>query len=239
MIMSTLYVVGTPIGNLEDLSPRAARILSEVGAVAAEDTRVTRKIYEVCGLSSPPIRFSCHDYNEEHVVHRIVGLLKSGKDVALCTDGGMPVVSDPGYCVINACRAAGYAIEIVPGPSATITALVASGLPGTSFTFKGFPPRKSGARKRFLEQEKELPHTLILFESPYRLHRLLSDALEVLGDRDAAVCLEMTKKFEQVRRDYLSGLVQEFTATTKVRGEITVVIAGNNPKFINPSIEQE
>lgn len=237
--MSTLYVVGTPIGNLEDLSPRAARILSEVEAVAAEDTRFTRKIYESCGLPSPPIRFSCHDHNEEHVVPRIIGLLESGKNVALCTDGGMPSVSDPGYRVINACREAGHAIEIVPGPSAVTTALVASGLPCTSFTFKGFPPRKSGARKRFLEQERDLPHTLILFESPYRLHSLLGDALEVFGDREAAVCLEMTKKFEQVHRDYLSLLTQHFVAATTVRGEITVVIAGNNPKFTKASIDED
>lgn len=237
--MSTLYVVGTPIGNLEDLSPRAARVLSEVDAVAAEDTRVTRKIYEACGLASPSIRFSCHEHNEENTVHRITGLLESGKNVALCTDGGMPAVSDPGYRVINACRAAGHAIEVIPGPSAVTTALVASGLPCTSFTFKGFPPRKSGARKRFLEQEKDLPHTLIAFESPYRLHSFLADALEVLGDREAAVCLEMTKKFEQVHRDFLSNLVQQFTSETKVRGEITVVIAGNNPKFTNTSSTQE
>lgn len=237
--MGTLYVVGTPIGNLEDLSPRAARVLSEVDAVAAEDTRVTRKIYEACGLASPAIRFSCHEHNEERTVSRIVGLLESGKDVALCTDGGMPAVSDPGYRVINACRQAGYAVEIIPGPSAVTTALVASGLSGASFTFKGFPPRKTGARKRFLEQEREMPHTLILFESQYRLHGLLQDALEVFGDRQAAVCLELTKKFEQVYRGYLSQLVQQFNSTTTVRGEITVVIAGNNPKFLNTVAEDE
>jgi len=231
--MSTLYVVGTPIGNLEDLSPRAARILSAVEAVAAEDTRVTRKIYEACGLESPPIRFSCHEHNEEQAARRILGLLESGKDVAICADGGMPALSDPGYRVINACRDAGHAIETVPGPSAVTTALVASGLPGVSFTFKGFPPRKSAARKRFLEQEKESPHTLILFESPYRLHGLLVDALDALGDREAAVCLELTKKHERVCRDYLSNLAQQFAADGKIRGEITVVIAGNNPKFLN------
>lgn len=231
--MGTLYVVGTPIGNLEDLSPRAARILSEVEAIAAEDTRVTRKIYESLGLPSPSIRFSCHEHNEEQAVHRILGLLESGKNVALCTDGGMPAVSDPGYRVINACRNAGQAVEIIPGPSAVTMALVASGLPCASFTFKGFPPRKSGARKRFLEQERELPHTLVLFESPYRLRGLLEDALDVLGDRDAAVCLELTKKFEQVHRNYLSLLVRQFSGEGAVRGEITVVIAGNNPKFCN------
>lgn len=217
---------------------RAARVLSQVDAVAAEDTRVTRKIYEACGLASPSIRFSCHEHNEEQVVHRILGLLETGKNVAICTDGGMPALSDPGYRVINACRDSGYTVETVPGPSAVTTALVASGLPVASFTFKGFPPRKSGARKRFLNQEKELPHTLIFFESPYRLHGLLENALEVLGDREAAVCLELTKKHERVCRDYLSGLVQQFTANSKIRGEITVVIAGNNPKFVNSAMPE-
>ena len=231
--MSTLYVVGTPIGNLEDLSPRAARLLSEVEAVAAEDTRVTRKIYERYNLPPPAIRFSCHEHNEEQAVFRILGLLASGKSVALCTDGGMPGISDPGYRAVNACREAGHTIAIIPGPSAVTTALVASGLPGASFTFKGFPPRKSGQRKRFLEQEKESPHTLVLFESPHRLAALLRDALETLGDRQAAVCVEMTKRFEAVHRDYLSVLAQTFAAEKTVRGEITVVVAGNNPKFIN------
>jgi len=232
--MATLYVVGTPIGNLEDLSPRAARVLSQVEAVAAEDTRVTRKIYESLGLASPQIRFSCHEHNEEQAVHRILGLLESGKDVAICTDGGMPAISDPGYRVINACRSAGQSVEIIPGPSAVTAALVASGLPGFSFTFKGFPPRKSAARKRFIEQDKESPHTQVLFESPYRIHGLLLDALEVLGDREAAVCVELTKKFEQIHRNYLSLLVQHFSEAGTVRGEITVVIAGNNQKFYNP-----
>ena len=159
--------------------------------------------------------------------------------MALCTDGGMPAVSDPGYRVINACRAAGYAVEIIPGPSAVTTALVASGLSGVSFTFKGFPPRQSGARRRFLEQERDMPHTLILFESQYRLHGLLQDALEVLGDRQAAVCLELTKKFEQVHCGFLSKLAEQFDSTATVRGEITVVIAGNNPKFMNTAVEEE
>ncbi len=233
--MSTLYVVGTPIGNLEDLSPRAARILSEVDAVAAEDTRVTRKIYERFNLSAPRIRFSCHEHNEEHAVQRILGLLASDRDVALCSDGGMPAISDPGYLVINACRAAGHAIEVIPGPSAVTAALVASGLPGASFTFKGFAPRKSGARQRFLDEEREAPHTLVLFESPYRLVKLLRDALETLGDRQAAVCLELTKKFETVHRGYLSELIATLQAMNAIRGEATVVIAGNNPKFTNAS----
>ena len=229
--MATLYVIGTPIGNLEDLSPRAARVLSEVNAVAAEDTRITRRIYERYTLPSPPIRFSCHEHNEERVVQRILGLLDAGKNVGLCSDGGMPAVSDPGYRVINACRVAGHEIEVIPGPSAVTTALVASGLPGASFTFKGFPPRKPGPRKRFLEQEKALPHTIVLFESPHRLVRLLQDAHDVLGDRLAAVCLELTKQYESVHRGYLSDLIGTFEDMQTIRGEVTVVIAGDNPKF--------
>ena len=230
--MGTLFLVATPIGNLEDLSPRAARILSEVDAVAAEDTRVTRKIYERFKLASPSIRFSCHEHNEEQATRRILGLLREGRHVALCSDGGMPCVSDPGYRAVNACIEAGFPIEIIPGPSAVTTAIALSGLPGASFTFKGFPPRKTGARRRYLEQDKDLPHTLVFFESPYRLGAFLKDAFEVLGDRRAAVCLEMTKQFESVRRDYLSILASAYDDKSTVRGEATIVIAGNNPKFM-------
>ncbi|HDP35197.1 MAG TPA: 16S rRNA (cytidine(1402)-2'-O)-methyltransferase [Candidatus Hydrogenedentes bacterium] len=233
--MGTLYVVGTPIGNLEDISLRAQRILAEVAAVAAEDTRVTRKIYERYALSSPGIRFSCHEHNESQAVPRILGLLAAGENVALCSDGGMPGISDPGYRVINACHDAGHGVEIIPGPSAITTALVASGLPGASFTFKGFPPRKSGQRRRFLEEDKASAHTLVFFESPHRIAALLRDALEILGDRRAAVCVEMTKQYEAVHRDYLSELTRAFASGKTVRGEITVVVAGNNPKFTNPS----
>lgn len=237
--MGVLYLIATPIGNLEDLSPRAARVLGEVDAVAAEDTRVTRKIYERFQLAAPAIRFSCHEHNEEQASRRILGLLRDGRNVALCSDGGMPCISDPGYRAVNACIEAGYPIEVIPGPSAVTTALALSGLPGASFIFKGFPPRKSAARKRFLAQDKELPHTLVIFESPHRLHALLADALEVLGDRRAAVCLEMTKQFESVRRDYLSTLAAHYGDETTIRGEATLVIAGNNPKLMRQETVHE
>lgn len=229
--MSTLYIVATPIGNLEDLSFRAVRILGEVNAIACEDTRVTRKIYERFQISAPAIRFSCHEHNEEQAARRIAGLLQDGKSVALVTDGGMPGISDPGYHTVNLCREKGYKIEVIPGPSAVTTALVLSGLSGASFTFKGFPPRKSGKRKRFLEMEKDLPHTLIFFESPFRIVSFLEDALEVLGDRLAAVGFELTKQFERMHRGYLSEVITQLKMESTIRGEITVVIAGSNPKF--------
>lgn len=237
--MSTLYVVATPIGNLEDLSFRAVRILGEVDAVACEDTRVTRKIYERYQVTPPKTRFSCHEHNEHQAARRILGLLEEGLSVALVTDGGMPGISDPGYHSINLCREHGHTVEIVPGPSAVTAALVLSGLSGASFTFKGFPPRKPGARRRFLEMEKEQPHTLIFFESPHRVTVLIEDALEVFGDRLAAVCFELSKQFERMHRGYLSEIVEVLKKDSNIRGEITVVIAGNNRKFMREDEDEQ
>lgn len=237
--MSTLYIVATPIGNLEDLSFRAARVLGEVDAVACEDTRVTRKIYERYQITPPKIRFSCHEHNEHQAARRILGLLEEGRSVALVTDGGMPGISDPGYLSINLCREHGHTVEIVPGPSAATAALILSGLSGASFTFKGFPPRKPGPRKRFLEMEKEQPHTLLFFESPHRITALIGDALEVLGDRLAAVCFELTKQFERMHRGYLSEIIELLKNDPNIRGEITVVIAGNNRKFVREEEDEE
>lgn len=228
--MGTLYVVGTPIGNLEDLSQRAIRVLGEVGAVACEDTRVTPRLFERYEIPRPRTWFSCHEHNEEHAAQRILGLLAEGVSVALCSDGGCPGISDPGYRVISACLDAGREVVVLPGPSAVHTALLASGLSTSSYTFKGFPPRKAGARRRFLEMDRDTPHTLVFFESPFRIGKLLEAAFEVYGDRRAAVCFELTKKFERVHRDYLSVLAEWYHSRT-VKGEITVVVAGNHPKF--------
>ncbi len=227
----TLFVIATPIGNLEDVTFRAARILGEVDALACEDTRRTPRILERHDIPRPPIVFSYHEHNEDRSARRVLALLEDGRDVALCTNAGMPAVSDPGYRAISGALEAGFEVEVIPGPGAVETALVASGLPAASYLFLGFPPRKPGPRKRALEREKEAPHTLVLFESPHRLGKCLADAYEVLGDRRAAVCIELTKKFEEVNRGYLSELSERF-ADAKVRGEVTVVIAGNNPKFM-------
>lgn len=228
--MATLYLIATPIGNLEDITHRAVRVLGEIDALACEDTRITRRIFERYGISPPATIFPYHEHNEEHAGKRILGLLANGSSVGLCTDGGCPGISDPGYRIIVACYEAGHAVEVLPGASAVATALLLSGLPSSSYTFKGFPPRKPGPRKRFLEQERELPHTLVIFESPFRLRALLADAHAVLGNRMAAVCMELTKKFEQVHRGHLSELMAQFEKK-EVRGEVTVVIAGSHPKF--------
>ncbi|MCK5526059.1 MAG: rRNA small subunit methyltransferase 1, partial [Candidatus Latescibacteria bacterium] len=158
-------------------------------------------------------------------------LLSEGEDIALCSDGGYPGVSDPGYRIIHEAIENGFEVQVIPGAGAVTMALVASGLPSSSYTFKGFPPRKPGPRKRFLEMEKEFPHTLIFFESPFRVAKLLEAALSVLGNRQAAVCIELTKMYEQVHRGYLEELLEQFEGR-KIRGEVTVVIAGNHPKFV-------
>ncbi len=228
--MATLYMIATPIGNLEDITHRAVRVLGEINALACEDTRISRRIFERYGIAPPATIFPYHEHNEEQAGKRILGLLASGANVGLCTDGGCPGISDPGYRIIVAAYEAGHSVEVLPGANAATTALVLSGLPSSSYTFKGFPPRKPGPRKRFLEMERELPHTLIIYESPYRLGALLVDAHAVLGNRKAAVCIELTKKFEKVHRGSLEELSAQFQGK-EVRGEVTVVIAGNHPKF--------
>ncbi len=232
--MATLYIIATPIGNLEDISLRALRILGEVDALACEDTRLTRRIFARHEVSSPDIIFSYHEHNEERAGKRILGLLEQGHTVALCTDGGYPGISDPGYRIVSACTERNIQVEVIPGASAVPTALVVSGLSTSSYTFKGFPPRKSGPRKRFLLDDGDRPHTMVIFESPYRIGKLLADAAEVLGNRRAAVCIELTKKFEDIHRGCLAELADSFHEK-KVKGEITVVIAGNNPKFLKSS----
>ncbi len=231
--MPTLFVIATPIGNLEDMSFRAVRILGEVQALACEDTRRTRTLLTHFDIPSPKHIFSYHEHNEERAGHGILKLLSEGEDIALCSDGGYPGVSDPGYRIVHEAIENGFEVQVIPGAGAVTMALVASGLPSSSYTFKGFPPRKPGPRKRFLEMEKDVPHTLIFFESPFRVAKLLDAALSVLGNRKAAVCIELTKMYEQVHRGFLEELLEQFEGK-KIRGEVTVVISGNHPKFIAP-----
>ncbi|MFH1144722.1 MAG: 16S rRNA (cytidine(1402)-2'-O)-methyltransferase [Candidatus Eisenbacteria bacterium] len=228
--MATLYLVATPIGNLEDVTFRAVRILSSVTTLACEDTRTTRKLLARHGIARPARLFACHEHNELRAAAGIVHLLDGGTDVALCSEAGYPGVSDPGYRVIAAALEAGHRVEVIPGAGAVEPALLASGLPSTSFTFKGFPPRRPGPRRRFVESDREAPHTLIFFESPNRVAAFLTDAQQVLGDRRGAVCIEMTKKFEEVHRGWLSELIA-FFAGREIKGEVTIVIAGHHPKF--------
>jgi 16S rRNA (cytidine1402-2'-O)-methyltransferase len=231
MDKGTLFIIATPIGNLEDISLRAIRIMEQVDVLACEDTRHTRKLLHRHSDRMTGTLVAYHEHNEHKATKELLTMLNKGKSVALVSNAGSPGISDPGYRIVSAAHEKGIHIEAIPGASVVITALVASGLPTSGFTFKGFAPRKKGQRNRFLEMEKESPHTLIFFESPYRIGSFMEDAYRVYGDRLAAVCIELTKKFERIHRDYLSVLSEMF-AGKKEKGEITVVIAGNNPKFI-------
>ena len=219
----TLYLIPTPIGNLEDITLRAMRILQSVDALACEDTRHTRKIYERHALTSPPIIFPCHAHNEDRAVGRILSLLRDGKSVGLTSDAGAPGVSDPGQRAAAAAIEAGYQVVSLPGASAVITALTVSGLPIPAFTFLGFLPRRPGRQRKLFLAFAEAPSALVFFESPFRVGKILAIAHEVLGDRPAAVCIELTKKFESIHRGPLSDLSEQFS-DQKIKGEVTIVI---------------
>lgn len=225
-----LHVVATPIGNLGDLSPRAMEALKGAAAIACEDTRRTWQLLSHFGIPRPQEMFSYRQGNEERVTEKVLALLAEGREVALCSDGGYPAVSDPGYRLIRACAQANVPYEVVPGASAVEVALLMSGLPTSSFTFRGFPPRGPGALRNWFAEDRDKEHTLICYESPFRIGATLAAALDALGDREAAVCIELTKMHERVSRGYLSDLAKEYEGA-KVKGEVALVIAGSNPKF--------
>ena len=224
-----LYVVATPLGNLGDASPRVRETLAAAPVIACEDTRRTWQLLSALGIPRPEL-FSYRQGNEEGVSRRIVGLVRAGTPVALCSDGGYPGISDPGYRVIRAFAGEGLPFTVLPGPCCVELALLLSGLPTSSYTFKGFPPRKAGALRRFFEEERASAHTLVCLESPFRIGASLRAALGALGNREAAVCLEMTKAHERVCRGTLARLAEAF-AGKPPKGEVTFVIAGANPKF--------
>jgi 16S rRNA (cytidine1402-2'-O)-methyltransferase len=230
-----LYLVATPIGNLGDISQRALDTLRAVDLIASEDTRKTGLLLQHFGIKKPQIAF--YEHNEKRAGPRIIEALHEGQNVALVTSAGTPGISDPGFTLVRDAIQAGIQVTMIPGPSAVIMALALSGLPMHSFTFRGFPPRKGGPRRRFLAIDQDSPHTLIFYESPYRLVKFLEDALAVLGDRQAAVTNELTKLFETVRRGRLSELIARFQ-DEEPRGEYTVVIAGRGEDIIPPDDEQ-
>ena len=219
-----LYLVATPIGNLSDISLRALDTLRKVDYIASEDTRKTGLLLKHFDIKKPQISF--YEHNEIRVAKKIVALLKEGKSVALVTNSGTPGISDPGFVLVRAAIEGGIEVTMIPGPTALVMALILSGLATHSFTFRGFPPRTSSKRKKFLAVGKDSPHTLIYYESPYRLRSFLQDALEVFGDRPAALAKELTKVFESVKRGRLSDLLG--TLEDHLRGEYVVVIAGAN-----------
>ena len=225
-----LHVIATPIGNLGDLSPRALDAFKSVAVIACEDTRRTWQLLTHFNIPRPSEMFSYRQGNEERITERILADLASGKEVALCSDGGYPGISDPGYRLIRTCAKEGVPYEVIPGASAVNVALLMSGLSTSSFTFRGFPPRGPGALRNWFREDADKEHTLVCYESPFRIGVTLKAALDVLGDREAAVCIELTKLHERVSRGYLSDLAKEYEGA-KVKGEIALVIAGNNPKF--------
>jgi 16S rRNA (cytidine1402-2'-O)-methyltransferase len=218
-----LYLVATPIGNLGDISLRALDTLRTADLVVSEDTRKTGMMLKHFEISKPQLSF--FEGNEGRHLPKVMAALEADKQVALVTNAGTPGVSDPGYTLVRAALDTGIEISAIPGPTALIMALVLSGLPVHSFTFRGFPPRKPGPRKRFMEVDKDSPHTLIFYESPHRLLAFLKDALEVYGERPTAIANDLTKKFETIFRATLPELIQK-VAEEKLLGEYTIVIRG-------------
>ena len=228
-----LHVIATPIGNLGDLSPRAVAAFKAATLIACEDTRRTWQLLSHFEIPRPEM-VSYRQGNEERLTTRIVAAVQAGQDVALCSDGGYPGISDPGYRLIRTCAQAGVPYEVIPGASAVNVALLMSGLSTSSFTFRGFPPRGPGALRNWFAEDADKEHTLVCFESPFRIGATLAAAFDALGDREAAVCIELTKLHERVARGYLSDLAASFK-DAMVKGEVALVIAGNNPKFQRPA----
>jgi len=227
----SLSVIATPIGNLEDITLRTLRVLGELDALACEDTRRTRAIYEHYDLARPRSIFSCHRHNEAAAGARILTLLARGAAVGLVSNAGYPCISDPGHLVVRQAIDAGHRVEVIPGASAVPCALIVSGLPVGAYLFLGFPPRKAGRLHSLLVEAAEQQGTLVLFEAPGRVAALLAAAVAALGDRRAAVCIELTKRFEQVHRGYLTDLIARVDRID-LRGEVCVVIAGNDRRLI-------
>ncbi len=230
--MPTLYVVATPIGNLEDISLRALRILREVRLIAAEDTRKTKRLLTAYGIKTPMTSY--HEHNKWTKLDDILGQLGEG-DVALVSEAGMPGISDPGHELIAAASQRGIPVVPIPGPSAVITALAISGLPTSRFIFLGFIPRKTGDRRRLLESIANESGTIVVLEAPHRLLAALKDMLLVLGDRRIAVCRQLTKVHEEVFRGRISQALEHFT---EPRGEFTLVLEGKTERN-KPSLTED
>jgi 16S rRNA (cytidine1402-2'-O)-methyltransferase len=243
--MGTLYLVATPVGNLEDITLRALRILKEVDLIACEDTRHTSKLLTRYSITTP--RESYHKFNEENRALRLIQALREGKSIALVSDSGTPLVSDPGYELVSRCRAEGIQVVPVPGPSAVIAALIGSGLPVNSFFFAGFLPPRTATRKRRLRDLASIPSTLVLFEAPHRLLQSLEDLVAVLGARRATLAREVTKIHEEFLHGTLPELLLIMKGRPVIQGEITLVVERGEeaavesawPESIRQHLEEE
>ena len=229
-----LYICGTPIGNLEDVTIRVLNILKEVKLIAAEDTRHTKKLLIHYQINTKVTSY--HEYNKFKKAPYLVEILKNGQDIALVSDAGMPGISDPGYVLINLALNNNIKIIPIPGVSALITALVVSGLPTDKFVFEGFLPRKIKERKRYFKSIKNEERTIIFYETPHRLKRALKDMLEILGDRKIVIARELTKKYEEIIRGKLNLVLSEMN-TKEIKGEITLVVQGGIKKKGNDTID--
>lgn len=233
--MGVLYLVATPIGNLEDMSPRAVRILREVKLIAAEDTRHTAKLLNHFGIRTPTTSY--FEHNKLTKLDRVLAALADG-DVALVSDAGTPAINDPGYELVRAALASGFDVRPVPGPSSPVAALSVSGLPTDAFLYLGYLPHKKSERRNLLAQIADLRYTLIFLESPHRLTASLEDLLAVLGDRPVCVAREMTKLYEEFWRGTLSGAADAFKAR-EARGEFTLVVGGQTAEDRGRWTEEE
>jgi len=229
-----LYICGTPIGNLEDITIRSLRILKEVKLIAAEDTRHTKKLLIHYQINTNVTSY--HEYNKFKKAAYLLEILKNGQDIALVSDAGMPGISDPGYVLINLALNNNIKIIPIPGVSALITAVVVSGLPTDKFVFEGFLPRKIKERKRYFKRLEEEERTIIFYETPHRLKRALKDMLEILGDRKIVIARELTKKYEEIIRGKLKGVLSMIN-TKEVKGEITLVVQGGTKEKGDDTID--
>ena len=222
----TLYLIPTPIGNMEDITIRALKVLELVDCILCEDTRETGKLLKKYNIKNKLI--SCHEYNEEKVKRRVLDFLESSKNIGLVTDQGTPLISDPGYKIVEFIAQNGYNIVSLPGPTAFVPALTISALPPQPFLFYGFLNAKSGKRKRELEMMKPYPFTLIFYEAPHRLQETIKDMYDVLGDRSFALVRELTKKYEEIRRLTFSKFLLE---NSEIKGEIVLIVEGLKNSF--------
>jgi 16S rRNA (cytidine1402-2'-O)-methyltransferase len=223
----TLYIVSTPIGNLEDITLRAVRVLREAAAIACEDTRHTRKLLDHFGISKPAVSY--HEHNEAARTAELIERLENGENIALVSDAGTPLISDPGYRVVKAAIDAGIKVVPIPGPSAALTALAASGLPTDSFRFCGFLPPKSSQRRKLLEELKNENCTLVFYEAPHRILDALDDVAAILPARPIVIARELTKLHEEFLRGAAADVRAQLASRDSVRGEITLLIGKGEP----------